>query len=102
MALPKDRLKTRTMTSKGQLTMSVEARNRFHLREGSNLIEIILDNGVLYVPQDEIIEGIAKRAKKTAERYGLTAEDLQASLSEDREKQFKEVYPELVDDENSA
>ena len=59
-----DRVKTITMTSKGQVTLSSAARKQLGLEKGATLMEVVVGNCVILMPQNEVADQIRRRARK--------------------------------------
>jgi bifunctional DNA-binding transcriptional regulator/antitoxin component of YhaV-PrlF toxin-antitoxin module len=91
-----DEISIQTMSDKGQITVSAEARHRLSLEPGDELTEFVLDGCLVFVPNDAMIGQTIERLKRSLEEHGLSSEDLTADLDEIRAEVFAEYYPDLA------
>lgn len=91
-------LNTCKMSSKGQITISSHARKQLGLKPEARLLEVVVNNCILLIPQDEVLHDVMKKAGENLKAAGLTADQLIAGAEERREARVKEQYPELYDD----
>ncbi|HEY9869251.1 MAG TPA: AbrB/MazE/SpoVT family DNA-binding domain-containing protein [Candidatus Obscuribacterales bacterium] len=91
-------LNTVKMSSKGQITISSSARKQLGLGPESQLVEVVINNCLLLIPQNQALADIAKKAKDGLLKLGLTPEELRAGVEERQRELIKERYPGLSDD----
>ncbi len=85
----------------GQVKMPKSARRRLRLKTGSALTMLQIGQGVLLLPEQEELEAVCERIRRTLLKTGRTKRDILATLPEVRQRVFKELYGELNDDEPS-
>jgi bifunctional DNA-binding transcriptional regulator/antitoxin component of YhaV-PrlF toxin-antitoxin module len=91
-------LNTVKMSSKGQITISSSARKQLGLGPDSQLVEVVVNNCLLLIPQNQALAAIAKKAKEGLLKLGLTPEGLKTSVEDRQRELVKERYPGLSDD----
>ena len=70
-----------TVTSKGQLTLPIEARRKFGIRAGSKLDFIIVgDDRMEVIPMTDSIKNLKGMVPKPAK--ALTLEEMEAAIAE--------------------
>lgn len=85
----------------GQVEIPQSARRRMRLKEGSALTMFQMGQGVLLLPEQEELEAVCERIRRTLLKTGRTKRDILATLPEARKRVFKELYGEWNDDEPS-
>lgn len=98
MAVPRQHLKTTTLSSKGQITVSSEARKRLHIEQGDHLMEIVLEGCVVYMPADSVLEDVTSRAQAAFSQAGLSVDALKSGVEARKMKRLVERYPNLSND----
>ena len=93
--MAKTKMKSLTMTSKGQVTISADARKKLGLDKGDSLIEIVIGNCLILMPAEQILADTTKRAKKALDSIGLTADDMKEEIKSQRKSRLKKRYPNL-------
>jgi bifunctional DNA-binding transcriptional regulator/antitoxin component of YhaV-PrlF toxin-antitoxin module len=95
MSTAKKHLKTTTLSSKGQITVSSEARKLLGIDKGDHLMEVVMDGCVLYIRADSILDEILHKAQSALERSGVKVSDLQEGVAARKAKKLRERYPGL-------
>jgi bifunctional DNA-binding transcriptional regulator/antitoxin component of YhaV-PrlF toxin-antitoxin module len=93
--MAKAQLRSLTMTSKGQVTISARARKSLGLDQGDTLIEIMVGNCIVLLPQNQILAETARQAQEAIKRAGVTAEEIIQEAARAREELVAEQYPDL-------
>lgn len=88
-------LRSLTMTSKGQVTISSRARKALGLDKGDTLIEMVVGNCIVLLPQNQILADTARKAQEAIKRAGVTAEEIIQEADRLREARLAVKYPEL-------
>jgi bifunctional DNA-binding transcriptional regulator/antitoxin component of YhaV-PrlF toxin-antitoxin module len=95
MAISK--VKSVTMTSKGQVTLSSKTRKKLGLEKGATFLEVLLSNNcVLLVPEDKVLSDIMARAQESLKEAGVTPEELMQEVDRLQEERFAKEYPDLA------
>ena len=68
MAVPK--LRSVTLSSKGQITLSSNARHHLGLEEGATIMELVLGNCVILLPENRILSETMKGAREALSQAG--------------------------------
>ena len=89
------KLRSLTMTSKGQVTISSRARKTLGLDKGDTLIEIVVGNCIVLLPENQILAETARKAQEAIKRAGVTAEEIIQEADRLREARMAERYPDL-------
>lgn len=89
------KLRSLTMTSKGQVTISSRARKTLGLDKGDTLIEMVVGNCIVLLPQNQILADTARKAQEAIKRAGVSAEEIIQEADRLREARLAERYPEL-------
>ena len=88
-------LRSLTMTSKGQVTISSRARKTLGLDKGDTLIEMVVGNCIVLLPQNQILADTARKAQEAIKRAGISAEEIIQEADRLREARLAERYPDL-------
>lgn len=91
-------LSTCKMSSKGQITISSNARKQLGLKPEARLLEVVVNNCILFIPQDEVLHDIMKKAHDNLQAAGITADQLVTGVGKRREARVKQKYPKLFDE----
>ncbi len=94
-------LATVHLDENGQVKMPQSARRRLRLKAGSALTMLQMGQGVLLLPEQEELEAVCERIRRTLLKTGRTKREILTTLPEARQQVFKELYGELNDDEPS-
>jgi bifunctional DNA-binding transcriptional regulator/antitoxin component of YhaV-PrlF toxin-antitoxin module len=89
------KLRSLTMTSKGQVTISAKARKELGLDQGDTLIEMVVGNCIVLLPQNQILAETARKAQEAIKHAGITAEEIIHEADRLREARTAERYPDL-------
>ncbi len=89
-------VKSVTMTSKGQVTLSSKIRKQLGFHKGATFIEVLIGNCVLLVPEDRVLSGIMDRAQEALKDAGVTARELLAEVNKVKAEGFAKKYPKLA------
>lgn len=89
------KLRSLTMTSKGQVTISSRARKTLGLDKGDTLIEMVVGNCIVLLPENQILAETARKAQEAIKRAGVTAEEIIQEADRLREARMAERYPDL-------
>jgi bifunctional DNA-binding transcriptional regulator/antitoxin component of YhaV-PrlF toxin-antitoxin module len=54
--MPESNIRSITVTSKGQVTLSASARKHLGIEQGTTLIEIVVGNCLVLLPQNSIMQ----------------------------------------------
>lgn len=88
------KLRSLTMTSKGQVTISSRARKTLGLDKGDTLIEMVVGNCIVLLPENQILAETARKAQEAIKRAGVTAEEIIQEADRLREARLAERYPD--------
>lgn len=88
-------MRTLTMTSKGQVTISAGARKTLGLDQGDTLIEMVVGNCIVLLPQNQILAETARKAQEAIKKAGVTAEEIIHEAERLRVARTAERYPDL-------
>ena len=94
MAISK--VKSVTMTSKGQVTLSSKTRKKLGLEKGTTFLEVLVGNCVLLVPEDKVLSDIMFRAQEAIKDAGITPEELLQEVERLKDERFAKEYPDLA------
>jgi bifunctional DNA-binding transcriptional regulator/antitoxin component of YhaV-PrlF toxin-antitoxin module len=89
------KLRSLTMTSKGQVTISSRARKVLGLDKGDTLIEIVVGNCIVLLPESQVLADTARKAQEAIKRAGVTAEEIVQEADRLRESRLADRYPDL-------
>jgi bifunctional DNA-binding transcriptional regulator/antitoxin component of YhaV-PrlF toxin-antitoxin module len=93
--MTESKLRSLTMTSKGQITISSKARKALGLDKGDCLIELVVGNCIVLLPESQILAETTKKAQEAIKQAGVTAEEIIQEAARQRENRVAERYPEL-------
>ena len=83
------------MSSKGQITLSSHARKQLGLGKGSTLMEVVVGNCVILMPQNQVLEQIRKRAQAALQKAGTSIDEINAEVERLKDQRLAEQYPDL-------
>jgi bifunctional DNA-binding transcriptional regulator/antitoxin component of YhaV-PrlF toxin-antitoxin module len=86
-------IRSLTVTSKGQVTLSASARKRLGIEQGTTLVEVVVGNCLVLLPQNTIMHQLRTEAAEAIRRAGVTPEDIIAEADRLREERLSERYP---------
>ena len=90
------RLRSVTLSSKGQITLSRNARKQLGVEKGATLMELVVGNCVIYLPEDRILSEAMKGAREALARTGVTVNELQDEVERLKEERFNKEFPYLA------
>jgi len=94
--MPTGKVKSVTMTSKGQVTLSSKTRKKLGLEKGATFLEVLVGNCVLLVPEDKVLADIMTRAQEAIKDAGVTSDDLLEEVERLKAERFAKEYPDLA------
>jgi bifunctional DNA-binding transcriptional regulator/antitoxin component of YhaV-PrlF toxin-antitoxin module len=83
------------LSPKGQVTISSHARRQLGLKPETRLLEVVINNCLVLIPQDEVLSEILKKAQIGMRKAGMSATKLKAAINKRRTKNLSKHYPEL-------
>ena len=86
-------IRSLTVTSKGQVTLSASARKRLGIEQGTTLVEVVVGNCLVLLPQNTIMHQLRTEAAEAIRRAGVTPGDIIAEADRLREERLSERYP---------
>jgi bifunctional DNA-binding transcriptional regulator/antitoxin component of YhaV-PrlF toxin-antitoxin module len=86
------------LSSKGQVTISVNARRQLKLKPETNLLEVVVNNCLILIPQDEVLSDILLKAKESIKKIGLNGNQFKKAVAKRQSKNLVKRYPKLLDD----
>jgi bifunctional DNA-binding transcriptional regulator/antitoxin component of YhaV-PrlF toxin-antitoxin module len=89
-------VKSVTMTSKGQVTLSSKIRKKLGFHKGATFIEVLIGNCILLIPEDRILSDIMTRAQEAIKDAGVSAKELLAEVEKVKTERFAKKYPKLA------
>lgn len=95
-AAGEDNVQTRTVSSKGQLTISAEARRKLSIVEGDHLLELVVGGFLMYVPEQVYLTKLFDSFQESLQRADLTTEDLLSDMETHKDETFRELYPNIA------
>ncbi|MBI2863015.1 MAG: AbrB/MazE/SpoVT family DNA-binding domain-containing protein [Chloroflexi bacterium] len=98
MYAEKGQVQSLTVSSKGQITISADARRRLSIRKGTHLLEVVVGDCLLYVPEDTYLSQILATFQDGLKRTHLTAEEIAGDIESHKGELFQSLYPELADE----
>lgn len=93
--MTESKLRSLTMTSKGQITISSRARKALGLDKGDTLIEIVVGNCIVLLPENQILAETARKAQEAIKHAGVQAEEIIQEADRLREARLAQRHPEL-------
>ncbi len=97
MSADRDHLQSLTVSSKGQITISADARKKLAIDRGTHLLEIVIGDCLLYVPEHTYLNQTLTSLQERLRRAEITADDIVADMEAHKEDTFRSLYPELAD-----
>lgn len=86
-----------TLDEKGRIALPKAVRTALGVHSGSSLAYIVLDDAVLFIPQDAHLAQLQETAIQALTEADLTVEDLLAQLPQARDAVMREAYsPEFL------
>lgn len=91
-----EKVKSVSVSSKGQITLSSHARKQLGLEKGSTLIEVVVGNCVILMPQNQVLEQVRSRAQEALHKSGASIDELNAEVERLKAERFAKEYPDLA------
>ena len=84
-----------TLTSKGQVTISARARKLLKLDRGDTLVEVVVGDCLVLMPENQILAETARRAQNAIKKAGVTVDDIKTEADRLRGRRLAKRYPGL-------
>jgi hypothetical protein len=91
-------LNTVKMSGEGQITISSRAREQLGLGAETRLLEMVVNNCLVFIPQNQELHDVVTRVREGLFKAGLTVGDLKTGVERHKECLVRERYPGLDDD----
>lgn len=101
MSVHRQHLKTTTVSKKGQITVSADARTILGIAAGDPLMELVLDGCIVYMPADMALDNLRNQAQVALAKTGISVDTLKTAVEARRNDRLQERYPGLTDDPSS-
>lgn len=82
-----------TVNKKCQVTISASVRKQLGIHEGTVLIEVVIGNCLVLIPESTCLHQLQIEAAAALERAGLKPGDIIAEADHIRNERFSERYP---------
>ncbi|PZM78475.1 MAG: hypothetical protein DKT66_23790 [Candidatus Melainabacteria bacterium] len=89
------KLRSLTMTSKGQVTISSHARKALGLEQGDTFIEMVVGNCIVLLPETQVLAETARKAQEAIKQAGVTADEIIQEADKLRAARLADRYPDL-------
>lgn len=96
--MPDSTVRSITVTSKGQVTLSASARKQLGIEQGTTLIEVVVGNCLVLLPENRITAQLRREAQAALERAGVSVDELKDQAARIKQEPLSERYPGLGDD----
>lgn len=90
------KLRSVTLSSKGQITLSSRARQQLGLSPGATLMEIVVGNCVIFMPENRLLSDAMRHAQQSLQESGVSMDDLNAEVERLKSERFAKDYPDLA------
>ena len=90
------KLRSVTLSSKGQITLSSKARQQLGIAPGSTLMEIVVGSCVILMPENRLLSDAMKHAQQSLHESGISREELNAEIERLKAERFAQEFPDLV------
>lgn len=91
-----EKVKSVSVSSKGQITLSSHARKQLGLEKGSTLMEVVVGNCIILMPQNQVLEQVRRRAQEALKKSGVSMDEINAEVERLKSERFAEQYPDLA------
>ncbi|MFA7336382.1 MAG: AbrB/MazE/SpoVT family DNA-binding domain-containing protein [Candidatus Obscuribacterales bacterium] len=91
-----EKVKSVSVSSKGQITLSSHARKQLGLEKGSTLMEVVVGNCIILMPQNQVLEQVRRRAQEALKKSGVSMDEINAEVERLKPERFAEQYPDLA------
>lgn len=83
-----------TVDEKGRVALSKSVRASLGLAPGSQVAQVVIDGGVLIIPQDDHLARLSRDAQQALAAAGLSVQDILDELPAIKRELFVEAYGE--------
>jgi bifunctional DNA-binding transcriptional regulator/antitoxin component of YhaV-PrlF toxin-antitoxin module len=90
------KLRSVTLSSKGQVTLSSRARQQLGIGPGATLMEIVVGNCVILMPENRLLSDAMKLAQQSLQESGVSMDELNAEIERLKAERFAKEYPDLA------
>jgi bifunctional DNA-binding transcriptional regulator/antitoxin component of YhaV-PrlF toxin-antitoxin module len=90
------KLRSVTLSSKGQVTLSSKARQQLGIAPGSTLMEIVVGSCVILMPENRLLSDAMKLAQQSLHESGVSMDELNAEIERLKAERFAKEYPDLA------
>jgi len=91
-----EKVKCVTVSTKGQITLSSHTRKQLGLEKGSTLMEIVVGNCIILMPQNQVLEQVRRRAQAALQKSGVSMDEINVEVERLKAERFTELYPDLA------
>jgi bifunctional DNA-binding transcriptional regulator/antitoxin component of YhaV-PrlF toxin-antitoxin module len=88
-------IRTITVSSKGQVTLSSSARKQLGIEQGTSLIEVVVGNCLVLLPENRISAQLREEAQAALASAGVTVDDLKEETEKVKQERLAKRYPGL-------
>jgi bifunctional DNA-binding transcriptional regulator/antitoxin component of YhaV-PrlF toxin-antitoxin module len=93
--MPESKVRSITVTSKGQVTLSSSARKQLGIEQGTTLIEVVVGNCLVLLPENRITSQLRHEAAAALQRAGVTVDEIKDEAERIKQERLSERYPGL-------
>ena len=90
------KLRSVTLSSKGQITLSSKARQQLGLSPGATLMEIVVGSCVILMPENRLLSDAMKLAQQSLQKSGVSMDGLNAEIERLKAERLAKEYPDLA------
>jgi bifunctional DNA-binding transcriptional regulator/antitoxin component of YhaV-PrlF toxin-antitoxin module len=90
------KLRSVTLSSKGQVTLSSRARQQLGIAPGSTLMEIVIGSCVILMPENRLLSDAMKLAQQSLQESGVSMDELNVEIERLKAERFAKEYPDLA------
>jgi bifunctional DNA-binding transcriptional regulator/antitoxin component of YhaV-PrlF toxin-antitoxin module len=90
------KLRSVTLSSKGQVTLSSRARQQLGIAPGATLMEIVVGSCVILMPENRLLSDAMKLAQQSLHESGVSMDELNAEIERLKAERFAKEYPDLA------
>ena len=80
------------VNSKGQVTLSASARKKLGIEKGAGLIEVIVGNCLVLIPQSTVVCQLRREAAEALQRAGVNPDDIVAEVDRIRIEEYASLH----------
>lgn len=89
------KVRTITVSSKGQVTLSSSARKQLGIEQGTSLIEVVVGSCLVLLPENRISEQLREEAQAALAGAGVTVDELKEETEKVKKERLSKRYPRL-------